>query len=411
MEYVCTPTMGGLAIASFLKFSQSFLTTVTYVPRLHRLMTVAIWALLPFVLMEIAWVGTPWVRVTLSVTEGLMFGPPLLAGVLCLRKGYRPARYFRISFAGPLGTVMVMIILNALGYIDLGWDIVISMEVAIVFGAAVFSFGLADRINTLREEKDREEQVGSEARVRAEAAESANRAKSMFLANMSHEIRTPMNAILGYTRILQRGQDLSTDQRRALETVETSGNHLMTLINDVLDISKIEAGSLEVNNTSFDLQDVLRSLEVMFRLRCEEKGLSWHVDAPDTGPIPVTGDEGKLSQVLINLLSNAVKYTDSGEIALRVHSLDDSSYRFEVIDTGAGISAEEQRVVFDTFYRTEDASMREGAGLGLPIALRLVSLMDGSLEVESERGKGSRFFFALTLLPVTCPHLCVHIQS
>jgi len=154
-----------------------------------------------------------------------------------------------------------------------------------------------------------------------EAAEGANRAKSLFLANMSHEIRTPMNAILGYAQILQRDSTLSPNHRKAIETVHRSGDHLLTLINDVLDISRIEAGRLELHPSDFDLQGLLQNLDVMSRLRCEQKRLTWKVERPQAERIPVYGDEAKLSQVLINLLGNAVKFTDEGGITLRVTAL------------------------------------------------------------------------------------------
>ncbi|MBT4500067.1 MAG: hypothetical protein HOC74_20230, partial [Gemmatimonadetes bacterium] len=169
-----------------------------------------------------------------------------------------------------------------------------------------------------------------------EAAETANSAKSIFLANMSHEIRTPMNAILGYAQILQRSADLAAGHRRAVQTIQNSGDHLLKLINDVLDISKIEAGRMELNPSDFDLRQLLESLSVMFELRCQEKGLSWHLEGLDDISIPVHGDEAKLTGVLINLLGNAVKFTIEGEVVLQFTRLPDDQYRFEVIDTGPG---------------------------------------------------------------------------
>ena len=232
-----------------------------------------------------------------------------------------------------------------------------------------------------------------------EAAETANRAKSLFLANMSHEIRTPMNAILGYAQILQRNSRLDSGQQRAVETIQNSGDHLLKLINDVLDISKIEAGRMELNPTDFDLRQLLESLSVMFELRCQEKGLGWRLEGLDDIPIPVHGDEAKLTQILINLLGNAVKFTTQGEIALQFTPLPDDRYRFEVIDTGPGIEPEDQAKLFQPFQQGLAGLRQGGTGLGLTIARRQLALMDSDLTVESTVGQGSRFGFTVTLPP------------
>ena len=232
-----------------------------------------------------------------------------------------------------------------------------------------------------------------------ETAESANSAKSIFLANMSHEIRTPMNAILGYAQILQRNSDLDTGQQRAVETIQNSGDHLLKLINDVLDISKIEAGRMELNPTDFDLRQLLNSLSVMFELRCQEKGLGWRLQGLDDESIPVHGDEAKLTQILINLLGNAVKFTTDGEVILQFTSLPDDRYRFEVIDTGLGIAPEDQAKLFQPFQQGLAGLRQGGTGLGLTIARRQLALMDSDLTVESTVGEGSRFGFTVTLPP------------
>jgi len=257
-----------------------------------------------------------------------------------------------------------------------------------------------------------------------EHAEMTNRAQSIFLANMSHEIRTPLNAILGYAQILQRAGDLQLRQRAAIQTIFDSGQHLLGLINDVLDPSKIEAGRLELQETDFDLSMLIAGLSTMFALRCDQKGPFWQVEweeneqmsqsaneqsSNQVNPTPairhpqsvwVHGDENKLRQVLINLLGNAVKFTESGTVTLRITHYA-SRFAFHVIDTGIGIPPEEVGRIFEPFSRSRSKHLNEGTGLGLTIAQKHVELMDGKLEVESTPGAGSRFCFTIPLKPPT----------
>ncbi|MBT5872216.1 MAG: response regulator [Candidatus Latescibacteria bacterium] len=246
-----------------------------------------------------------------------------------------------------------------------------------------------------------------------DAAEAANRAKSLFLANMSHEIRTPLNAILGYAQILQRHPELPVDVRGPIQTIESSGNHLLELINEVLDLSKIEAGRLERQDVDFDLRGLMESIGEMFRMRCEQKGLAWRLDSErlPEGPLHVHGDEQKIRQILINLLANAAKFTDGGEVMLRIAEAtnqdspnheDDSApphYLFEVIDTGVGIAEEDRTRILTPFQQGSAARATEGTGLGLTIAHRMVHLLDGTIDFDSQAGKGSRFWFTLPLPP------------
>jgi len=281
-----------------------------------------------------------------------------------------------------------------------------------------------EQANAELEAKNEQLQEAKEAAEAAkEEAETANRAKSIFLANMSHEIRTPMNAVLGYAQILQRDSELLPRQRDAIDTIENSGNHLLALINDVLDISKIEAGRLELQETDFDLNALIDGISAMFQIRCEREGLTWRVEGvPTKGSVPtrgthyggerilVHGDEGKLRQVLINLLGNAVKFTESGEVTLRVASEADSPllvgegpgvrFRFEVRDTGRGITPEMQAKIFEPFQQSEEGARKGGTGLGLTISKRYIELMGGELSLESEVGVGSNFFFTLPLSPL-----------
>ncbi|MBT5229856.1 MAG: response regulator [Methylococcales bacterium] len=230
-------------------------------------------------------------------------------------------------------------------------------------------------------------------------AEMANQSKSVFLANMSHEIRTPMNAILGYAQILKRDHALEKEQRESINTIERSGQHLLQLINDILDISKIEAGKQKLNSADFDLKALTHDVDEMFRLRCQEKKLAWSVnDNFSVDDIHVYGDEGKVRQVLINLLGNAVKFTDSGAITLNIfRQAKTDRYRFEVCDTGEGIAESHQDSIFKAFQQSDQGVKKGGTGLGLAISSKQVDMMGGSLQIESRLSVGSKFYFEITL--------------
>ncbi len=231
-----------------------------------------------------------------------------------------------------------------------------------------------------------------------ELAANANRAKSEFLANMSHEIRTPMNAILGYAQLLCRDSGFMARHSDAVSTILASGNHLLELIDDILDISKIEAGHAEMKVEDFDLQSLIREIGRMFSQKCEQKSIQLEIIALAHPEGPVRGDQRKVRQVLINLLGNAVKYTDKGVVKLSVTPSPGQCYHFEVSDTGIGIPTEALEGIFDPFRRASNGVARGGTGLGLAIARRHVDLMGGTLEVHSEHRKGSRFSFTIELL-------------
>ncbi|MBD1927232.1 PAS domain S-box protein [Trichocoleus sp. FACHB-90] len=245
--------------------------------------------------------------------------------------------------------------------------------------------------------------VQQELQLAHDAAEAANRAKSSFLANMSHELRTPLNAILGFSQLLNRSTNLSTEQQENLGIIHRSGEHLLTLINQVLDLSKIEAGRMALNESNFDLYRLLADVENMFSLKAKDKGLQLIFELASAVPQHIRTDEVKLRQVLINLLSNAVKFTAHGSVLLRVNleaenssdfsilnsqnSSSQALITFEISDTGVGIAADEFHNLFQPFVQTVSGQqVQEGTGLGLSISYQFIRLMGGEMTVIS-RGK------------------------
>ncbi len=272
-----------------------------------------------------------------------------------------------------------------------------------VIGLASLVHDITDQV-TAAENLQEAKESAEEARM---AAEAANRAKSTFLANMSHELRTPLNAILGFAQLMTRDPALTPEQQENLSIIGRSGEHLLDLINDVLEMSKIEAGRVQLEKENFDLYRLLDDLDEMFQLRVNDKGLTLTFDrAPDL-PQYVRTDEGKLRQVLMNLVGNAVKFTHEGGVTLRVNHVDQPAQgtkrlHFEVEDTGPGIAPEELEAVFSPFVQTESGqaqASQEGTGLGLPISRQFVRLLGGDLTFSSELDRGSLFMFDVQVEP------------
>jgi len=237
-----------------------------------------------------------------------------------------------------------------------------------------------------------------------QAALAASQAKSTFVANMSHEIRTPMNAILGFTQLLKQDQSLTAAQSERLDIIHRSGEHLLDIINDILEISKIEAGCAVLKTSSFSLSGMLNDLERMFRLRIGTKNLFFEIQCDPAVPRQVVTDHGKLRQVLVNLLGNAVKFTDQGGVILRVRPAGwegaSQKLQFEVEDTGPGIAAQDLDKLFQPFHQTPSGSNRPGGtGLGLAISREYVRLMGGEIFAESRLGTGSVFRFVICVDP------------
>ena len=235
----------------------------------------------------------------------------------------------------------------------------------------------------------------SRERALIDGIRRASQAKSVFLANMSHEIRTPMNAILGFSQILLKDPALAASQRQHLEVISRSGEHLLELIDDILEMSKIEAGRTPLAPASFNLRGLITDLTSMFRMRAESKGLDFAVTVAPDGPAVLLADEKKLRQILINLLGNAIKFTDKGSVrcAVAIRREADGALRLtvDVEDTGPGVAAIDAERIFQAFEQTEAGVGAGGTGLGLAISRQFARLMGGDITLESEIGRGSRF--------------------
>ena len=249
------------------------------------------------------------------------------------------------------------------------------------------------------------ERAQHQAEAAAQQARDANRAKSQFLASMSHELRTPLNAILGFAQVLDRSAHLQDKERESLGIIHRSGEHLLVLINDVLEMSRIEAGRTLLQEEAFDLHQLLNNLADMFRLRAKGKGLRLVCKYGEELPRQVKADEGKLRQILINLLGNAVKFTDEGSVTVNASNTSERLI-IKVTDTGPGIAREEQETLFDAFVQTRSGRQaRTGTGLGLAISQEFAHLMGGQITAESHIGKGSAFQLELPVTQATAAEI------
>lgn len=281
-------------------------------------------------------------------------------------------------------------------------DAIVSSTLRHQEDGTVFGIQSVVRDITDRKRAQQERLKNLELEKEKQVAEAANEAKSDFLANMSHELRTPLNGILGYAQILRRDGKLSTMQRDGLNTIYNSGRHLLTLINDILDLAKIEARRLEIHPAELSLPEFLQGVADMMKMASKQKKIHLLYDPPPDLPAVVVADEKRLRQVLLNLLGNAIKFTDEGAVSFRVTRNESSEpticrLRFEVEDTGVGIAPEKLALIFQPFEQTGDVQAQaEGTGLGLAISQQLVQLMGGEIQAESTPGEGSCFWFEVT---------------
>ncbi|HVK54401.1 MAG TPA: ATP-binding protein, partial [Burkholderiales bacterium] len=299
---------------------------------------------------------------------------------------------------------------DALAHTREGWDFPIEISVSHVAKSADEKQDGSLAILVVRDATVRKE-MEKELTSARDAAIAAQQAQSAFLANMSHELRTPLNAILGYAQLLKRDKHLTSKQAIGVDTIHQSGEHLLMLINDLLDLSKIEAGRISLFADTLSLWDFLDAIAHTIRAKAEEKDLQFEFKPSPDLPAAVEGDEKRLRQVMLNLLGNAVKFTDHGRVTLRVNVLARDSVkvrlRFEVEDTGIGLTDEQLEPIFLAFEQVGNVNRRYGGtGLGLAISRQLIRLMGSDIHVESRINEGSRFWFDLNL-----PVVGVEVES
>lgn len=298
---------------------------------------------------------------------------------------------------------VVLLVLFLLGYLFIGFlgkpDIVVA---GILFSGSVFVYVMYRLLDGITR------QIVDSEHMEAEmiAAERSNRAKTAFLANISHEMRTPMNVILGLDDIALKDPELSPKVRCQLEQIGQSGRHLLGLINNVLDLSRVETGTLTVNRQPFSLSEALSQIDAIAGEQCSGKGLDYQSSVQDGVACWYEGDQIELQRVLLGLLDNAVKFTDApGRVRFSVTRAENGSLAFEVADTGVGMDQEYLRNCFELFSREDDSftTSHGGSGLGLPIARSIVECMGGTISVQSEKGIGSTFTVTLPLEPAEPP--------
>jgi signal transduction histidine kinase/CheY-like chemotaxis protein/HPt (histidine-containing phosphotransfer) domain-containing protein len=424
-----------MSYTSAILFTTTILDTKKHIPKYHKILT----AMIPFgcLGMLISIFGNYALAIKLATLSCLTLPVMIVAGIRVMLLGYRPAYYYALAWTVSL-LALTLYSLKTFGIIPNTFLINWSTQIGTSWEVMILALAIADRFHIMEEEKKHALEVNAqklaeanrkleelnaeleeriqgrtqelkssnelliiearERRIAEQEATKASQTKSEFLANMSHEIRTPMNAIIGMS-VLALQLPLTSRLRSYIQTISRAGNSLMRIIDDILDFSKIEAGKLEFEKVAFNLQDLLDNLVNIFNEKVQEKGLELIVYADSSVNRNLTGDPLRLEQVLFNLVGNGIKFTDLGAVALHVSCVEENATEatllFSVTDTGIGLPKEQANQLFSAFHQGDTSITRKygGTGLGLAISQQLATMMNGSIEVQSELGQGSSFLF------------------